>query len=77
MDSQDLLMLKEKEQQLKAENLRYQAQIEKINERIKSLQVKYWNNFFMICYLQLQDKLTGENHLVTSQELKLNTQKSR
>ena len=40
MDSQDLLMLKEKEQQLKAENQRHQTQIEKLNERIKNLQVK-------------------------------------
>ena len=39
MDSQDLLMLREKEQQLKAENARYLAQIEKLNERIKGLQV--------------------------------------
>ena len=42
MDSQDLLMIREKDQQLKAENQRYQTQIEKLNERIKSLQVKYW-----------------------------------
>lgn len=41
MDSQDLLMIREKDQQLKAENQRYQTQIEKLNERIKSLQVKY------------------------------------
>ena len=40
MDSQDLLMLREKEQQLKAENMRYQTQIEKLNERIKGLQVR-------------------------------------
>lgn len=39
MDSQDLLMLREKEQQLKAENARYQTQIEKLNERIKGMQV--------------------------------------
>lgn len=61
MDSQDLLMLREKEQQLKAENLRFQTQIEKLNERIKGL----------------QDKLSGESQQVTSQELKINTQKSR
>ena len=41
MDSQDLLMLREKEQQLKAENARYLAQIEKLNERIKGLQVSF------------------------------------
>ena len=35
LDSQDLIMLREKEQTLKAENLRHQAQIEKLNERIK------------------------------------------
>ena len=37
LDSQDLIMLREKEQTLKAENLRHQAQIEKLNERIKGL----------------------------------------
>ena len=40
MDSQDLLMLKEKEHQLKAENQRHQTQNEKLNDRIKNLQVK-------------------------------------
>ena len=40
MDSQDLLMLREKEHQLKAENTRFQTQIEKLNERIKGLQVR-------------------------------------
>ena len=39
MDSQDLLMLREKEHQLKAENTRFQIQIEKLNERIKGMQV--------------------------------------
>ena len=38
LDSQDLLMLREKDQQLKAENQRYQTQVEKLNERIKGLQ---------------------------------------
>lgn len=61
MDSQDLLMLREKEHQLKAENTRFQTQIEKLNERIKGL----------------QDKLSAESQQVTSQELKINTQKSR
>ena len=61
MDAQDLAMLREKEQQLKAENGRLQTQMEKQIERIKSA----------------QDKLTGESHLVTSQELKISTQKSR
>ena len=31
-------MLREKDQQLKAENQRYQTQVEKLNERIKGLQ---------------------------------------
>ena len=38
LDSQDLLMLREKDQQLKAENQRYQSQVEKLSERIKGLQ---------------------------------------
>ena len=61
MDAQDLTMLKEKEQQLKCENSRLQNQIEKQLERTKAV----------------QDKLTGESHLVTSQELRISTQKSR
>ena len=39
MDSQDLLMLREKEQQLRAEVMRSQTQIDRLNERIKGLQV--------------------------------------
>lgn len=80
MDSQDLLMLREKEQQLKAENLRFQTQIEKLNERIKGLQVRQWLVVQNHCYLRVdiyQDKLSGESQQVTSQELKINTQKSR
>eukprot|EP00090_Calanus_glacialis_P028438 TRINITY_DN45680_c0_g1_i1.p1 TRINITY_DN45680_c0_g1~~TRINITY_DN45680_c0_g1_i1.p1 ORF type:complete len:494 (-),score=153.56 TRINITY_DN45680_c0_g1_i1:17-1498(-) len=61
MDAQDLTMLREKEQQLKAENSRLQSQMDKQIERMKSV----------------QDKLTGESHLVTSQELRISTQKSR
>ena len=59
MDSQDLLMLKEKEQQLKAENQRHQTQIEKLNERIKNLQVK---PFSIGKGRLLTAAFTGENH---------------
>ena len=41
MDSQDLLMLREKEQQLRAEVMRSQTQIDRLNERIKGLQVMF------------------------------------
>ena len=86
MDSQDLLMRREKEQQLKAENARYQTQIEKLNERIKGMQVgylQYKHSLRLLCFsllallYYLQDKLSGESHQVTSQELRINTQKSR
>ena len=77
MDSQDLLMLKEKEQQLKAENQRHQTQIEKLNDRIKNLQVKSILYHHHWLTLNFQEKITEENHLVTTQELKINTQKSR
>ena len=36
-------MLREKEQQLKAENLRYQTQIDRLNDRIKGLQVRVFS----------------------------------
>ena len=37
--------------------------------------MKYW--YYAKYWAEFQDKLTGENHLVTSQELKINTQKCR
>ena len=62
MDSQDLLMLREKEQQLKAENARYLAQIEKLNERIKGLQVCFHpsNIFFVICIFYARTSSVGK-----------------
>ena len=57
MDSQDLLMLREKEQQLKAENQRHQTQIDKLNDRIKNLQVKQLS-IIRSCSLSI----TGENY---------------
>ena len=54
-------MLREKEQQLKAENLRYQTQIDRLNDRIKGLQVKVYYTFYnvtCICYCYLLDLTT-------------------
>ena len=61
LDSQEVAMLREKEHQLRAEVARLLAHTEKQAERLKSS----------------QERLAGEQHLVTSQDLKLSTQKSR
>ena len=61
LDSQEVTMLREKEQQLRGEVNQLQKQVEKQGERLKAV----------------QERLTGEQHQVTSQELKLSTMKSR
>ena len=61
LDSQEVTMLREKEQQLRTEVGRLQNQVEKQGERLKAV----------------QERLAGEQHQVTSQELKLSTMKSR
>lgn len=61
LDSQELAISKDKETQLRLENKRLQQQLEKQLEKNK----------------QVSDKLTGENQVVTSHELRIATQKSR